>query len=227
MQSNYGSALIRGRTAAAAGAPLPPLLEYADYNLFFNPDSAIKVHYGVGVEGKTVRVDPGFAYNDVPVGGAVNAPADPKFTGPIPRAVGFDEQQVVDRQTTVCQILAHYRQIYTPAPGSPLIGAGDPADGADNNIGAVGGGTADPADVFGRLCDPNDVGPPVPAEKLTCPPVPPGSGSGTGTGTGGSGPGPRGFVCVCDTATGPPLLWAAPIAALVMLALARRRRRSG
>jgi hypothetical protein len=38
---------------------------------------------------------------------------------------------------TVAQILAKFREIYTPAEGSPLIGAGDPADGAGTSIGAV------------------------------------------------------------------------------------------
>jgi hypothetical protein len=38
-----------------------------------------------------------------------------------------------------------------PSTGSPLIDAGDPADGPGVDIGAVGAGTADPADLFGKF----------------------------------------------------------------------------
>ena len=41
-------------------------LLYADYNLFFTPDSPVKTNYAVTVPGKTVRVDPGFAFEDAP-----------------------------------------------------------------------------------------------------------------------------------------------------------------
>jgi hypothetical protein len=56
------------------------------------------------------------------------------------------------RKITVSKILAFYRDAYTPAEGSPLIGAGDPADGEGTNIGAVG--STKPAgalDRFGRF----------------------------------------------------------------------------
>jgi hypothetical protein len=45
--------------------------------------------------------------------------------------------------------------MYTPAAGSPLIDAGDPADdmgGARNtDIGAIGAGNVHPQDQFGRF----------------------------------------------------------------------------
>jgi hypothetical protein len=37
-------------------------------------------------------------------------------------------------------MLAKFREIYAPAEGSPLTGAGDPADGAGTDIGAVKAG---------------------------------------------------------------------------------------
>jgi hypothetical protein len=37
----------------------------------------------------------------------------------------------------VSQILARFREIYTPAEGSPLTDAGDPADGAGTDIGPI------------------------------------------------------------------------------------------
>jgi hypothetical protein len=48
-------------------------------------------------------------------------------------------------------MLAFYRGAYTPAAGSPLIGAGDPADGAGTNIGAVGSSERPGEDRFGRF----------------------------------------------------------------------------
>ena len=51
----------------------------------------------------------------------------------------------------VAKILATYREAYTPAAGSPLIGGGDPADGAGTNIGAIGSARASDLDRFGRF----------------------------------------------------------------------------
>jgi hypothetical protein len=52
----------------------------------------------------------------------------------------------------VSAILTHYRDLYTPATGSPLIGAGDPAGSPKNNIGAIGqGADVDPSDQFGTF----------------------------------------------------------------------------
>jgi hypothetical protein len=46
-------------------------------------------------------------------------------------------------------VLGLYRTRYAPQAGSPLIDAGDPQGGAGNDIGAVGAGQANPADLFG------------------------------------------------------------------------------
>ena len=50
----------------------------------------------------------------------------------------------------MAKILARYRAAYSPAKGSPLIGAGDPADGDGSFIGAVGAGKDPPNDRFGK-----------------------------------------------------------------------------
>ena len=60
------------------------------------------------------------------------------------------DDDIRKRKVTVSQILAHYRRAYTPAEGSPLINAGDPADGRGSYIGAVGAGKSPPQDHFGR-----------------------------------------------------------------------------
>jgi len=201
------------------GDPGPPRLGYADYNLFYNPRATTTDNYGVSVAGLTERVSPGFALNDVPAGGAKDAQVDPEFTGPLPTVFPFEDDDVIAGTVSVCQILAFYRQLYTPKAGSPLIGAGDPADGANINVGAVGGD--DPTDLFGRLCTASDtVLTTPPTLETTCTlPIVLGGGSGTGGTTGGN----RGFVCVCETGSGGP---AAPslllVAALILCARARR-----
>jgi len=111
-------------------------LGYADYNLWFNPDGPCD-NYQLTVAGKTERKDDGFAKHDVRTGGPVDEQVDPKFKGPLPKAFPFSEEDVKARKVTVSQILEFYRQAYSPAPGSPLLGAGDPADGAGTDIGAV------------------------------------------------------------------------------------------
>ena len=55
------------------------------------------------------------------------------------------------RTLTARQLLAQYRDRYTPATGSPAIDAGDPGPwGAGNDIGAIGAGVDNGADRFGR-----------------------------------------------------------------------------
>lgn len=142
--SDFGSTFA-AITRAVSGDPAPAnpyaRLQYADYNAFwFNPLSPAKNNYDVGVVGFTAtdeRTVPGFAYHDLPVGGAVDAQVDPQFRGPIPNGFPFNEADIVSGTVKVSDILAYYRYVYSPAPGSPLIDAGDPADGAGTDIGAI------------------------------------------------------------------------------------------
>ena len=55
------------------------------------------------------------------------------------------------RSCTAGQVLSHYRDIYRPAQGSPLINAGNPADGAGSFIGAIGPTNSNSVDLFGRI----------------------------------------------------------------------------
>jgi hypothetical protein len=109
----------------------------ADYNCFHNPDTTKLKRYGTL----------GLGAHDC--GGG--ASTDPRFAQarvvPFPIADG----DIWRRRITTSQILALYRGIYTPAAGSPLIDAGDPADGPGSDIGAVGAGVAHPDDKFGRF----------------------------------------------------------------------------
>lgn len=128
-------------------------LGYADYNLFHNPAAAEPRNYTLTVAGKALRRDAGFALNDVPARGAADAQADPKFTGPLPKEFPFDDADIASGKVTVSQMLAHFRRLYTPGHGSPLIDAGDPADGPGTDIGAVGAGRPAAHDRFGRFGD--------------------------------------------------------------------------
>jgi hypothetical protein len=62
---------------------------------------------------------------------------DPKFKGPLPDVFPFDDVDIKAGKVTVSQMLARFREIYAPAPGSPLLGAGNPADGAGTPIGPL------------------------------------------------------------------------------------------
>jgi hypothetical protein len=74
---------------------------------------------------------------------------DPRLSAPVTTLVDFDETRLWARTLSVVDVLAQYRAKYSPAPGSPALGAGDPAGGVDNQIGAIGLGGS-PTDLFGR-----------------------------------------------------------------------------
>ena len=115
----------------------PARLGYADYNCFFNPDSPVRQNYALSVTGKSERKDAGFALHDLPRAGAVDAQVDPQFAGPIPREFPWTDAEIKAGEISVSRMLELYRRAYAPAPGSPLLAAGDPADGLGTNIGAV------------------------------------------------------------------------------------------
>ena len=125
----------------------PPLarLRYADYNDFYNPAASTQVNYGLGVVGLSPG-SAGYGMHDL---GGFNGHVNPKFTQPTVLPFPFRPEDIWSRTKKVSDVLATYRAMYTPASGSPLIGAGDPQDGAGGNIGAIGNG--EPADQFGRF----------------------------------------------------------------------------
>jgi hypothetical protein len=144
-------AVIRPIWNDDTGSEKAPRLGYADYNLFYNPKAKSPRNYLLSVAGKVERKDAGFGLNDIPKGGKIDEQIDPKFKGPIPKSFPFSNDDVKARKVTVSKILAFYRDAYSPAAGSPLIGAGDPADGEGANIGAIGSAKPSPSDRFGRF----------------------------------------------------------------------------
>jgi len=115
-------------------------LGYADYNAFFNSGGAID-NYGVTVGGKTERLDAGFGLNDLTLGGPVDQQVDPRLQGPLLSTYPFNDEDIKAGTVSLSQVLAWYRTVYAPRADSPLVDAGDPADGAGTNIGAVESGT--------------------------------------------------------------------------------------
>jgi len=140
-----------GGTNAAVGAnevisdPGPPTMGYADYNLFHWSPTATTTpnNYLFTVSGKTERVSSGFALHDVVSGGPKDQSVDPQFRGPLPIGFPFSDSDIVSGAITVSQVLDYYFYVYSPAPGSPMIGAGDPADGSPD-LGAAAFTTAGP-----------------------------------------------------------------------------------
>lgn len=144
-------AMIRMTWNDDSGEDKPARLGYADFNLFYSPSVKAARNYLLAVPDKRERMDDGFGRNDIPRGGKIDDQADPKFAGPIPKAFPFSNDDIKARKVGVAKMLAHYRDAYTPAPGSPLIGAGDPADGKGTNIGAIGASPPSDRDRFGRF----------------------------------------------------------------------------
>ncbi len=113
----------------------------ADYNAWFNPLNDASPHYQSGIASSP---------------GGHDVAGDPLFNGNVPeRPYQIDEGSVWLRTYGVSQVLAYYRALYTPRSGSPLIDAGDTADGSGNDIGAIGAGTQNAADKFGLVMDAN------------------------------------------------------------------------
>jgi hypothetical protein len=114
----------------------------ADYNAWFSPLATNAVNYMPGIIAGTA--------------GAHDVTGDPMFNGAVPQSpYQIDEGSVWLRQYGVSQVLSYYRALYTPRPGSPLIDKGDPADGAGNDVGAIGTGTPNANDQFGLVLDAN------------------------------------------------------------------------
>jgi len=224
LASLRSNAFVDARVRAGLGGLIRGVgIDYTDYNLFYLPDSPEQTVYALDSVTATVG-DPGFGAHDVSVKGKAGQRAIPLFADKVPRAFPFNESEVIGRQTTVCQILAYYRKAYTPVATARMLGAGDPADGAHNSIGAIGVGADDPADLFGRatLCDPSDLGHPSADPSIyECTAVPV-----SGGGTPDDPNAPHGFMCVCEVGAGrkdaTPLI---PLVALASVAMAARRRR--
>jgi len=108
----------------------------ADYNGWFNPLAPSTARYLAGIVANTA--------------GEHDVTGNPLFSGPAEIPYRVSEGCIWSGGCTARQVLSHYREIYRPATGSPLIGAGDPADGAGTFIGAIGADDTNPIDRFGR-----------------------------------------------------------------------------
>ena len=131
--------------------PLPELLGYTDYNLFYAPDAKPPRNYALGVAGLTMRTDAGFGLHDAHPMGPLDEQVEPQFQQTPPLDLPYDERDLVLGKLSVWQLLALLRGLYTPGARSPLVDAGDPADGAGADIGAIGVGVANPGDRFGGV----------------------------------------------------------------------------
>jgi hypothetical protein len=129
-------------------------LQYTDYNCFYNPLTATANNYGNGLASGATEGAAGYGGHDL---GGVNGQVNPTFVQGIDIPYSVNEADVWNRVTTVSQVLAQYRSRYTPGVGSLLIDAGDPADGAGVDIGAVGAGVDEPLDQFGKFGTPASV----------------------------------------------------------------------
>ena len=131
---SLGGALVA--TTDAGGLTVPRVTS-ADYNAWSNPLATGTAHYLAGI----IQNAPG----------AHDVNGDPQLSGPSEIPYQVSEGCVWLGTCSIRQVLAHYRDLYRPAAGSPLAGAGDPADGAGTAIGAVGPDDSNPADLFGRM----------------------------------------------------------------------------
>ena len=119
-----------------------------DYNCFYNPKGRKPNNYGNFLVDGVAEGAAGYGLHDL---GGVNGQVNPKFKVGIDIPYSVNQADVWKRVRTVSSVLAEYRNRYMPDAGSPLIDAGDPADGAGVDIGAVGAGANDPADLFGKF----------------------------------------------------------------------------
>jgi hypothetical protein len=132
VSATFGAALV-----SSDGAVDSPRVASADYNGWFNPLAPHSTRYLPGI----VSSPPGL--HDVQ--------ANPQLAGPAEVPYRMSEGCIWLGSCTTGQVLAHYREIYAPTAGSPLINAGSPADGLGAFIGAVGLNGSHSLDLFGRV----------------------------------------------------------------------------
>jgi hypothetical protein len=116
-----------------------PRVAYADYNCFF-------ITQATGA----ARYDP--KINEKADAGGHDIQTDPMFAKGKQIPYSVNEADVWNKKFKVSQVLALYRERYAPTAGSPVIGKGDPADGKDSFMGAIGpNGCTRADDKFGKF----------------------------------------------------------------------------
>ncbi|HWP05230.1 MAG TPA: hypothetical protein VNN72_05785 [Polyangiaceae bacterium] len=146
--ANNGAAAVRPGPTEGTDPP-PDRLDDADYNLFDNDGEIAPHNYGVRVPNRTLRSDAGFGLNDATAGG----PVDEQVSAELAEGDAcfpFSDDDVRAGRVAVSEMLAAIRARFSPAPTSPVLGHGDPADEPENFIGAIGDGTSG-SDRFGRF----------------------------------------------------------------------------
>lgn len=133
------------RVVGGSGAYL-----YADYNAFYSPDNDNKTNYDFA----------GAGAHDVSGGNggqlASNPFAGARIVADESRMIEntIDESAIWQGTQTVSQVLAIFRERYTPKAGSPIIDSGDPRDddslGRRSDIGAIDASGHD-QDHFGKF----------------------------------------------------------------------------
>ena len=130
--SGFGNALV----SAPEGAVATPRVDRADYNAWFNPLATSAARYLVGVVANPA--------------GANDVTGNPLLAGAAELPYRIAEGCIWAGNCTTGQVLAHYRALYQPTATSPLLDAGDPADGLGTPVGAIGRAPS-AVDRFGRI----------------------------------------------------------------------------
>jgi len=109
----------------------------ADYNAFYNPMAPNSIRYLSGIA------------QNAPGGHDVQS--NPQLSGSPEIPWQISEGCIWLGQDTAGRVLSHYRSLYRPATGSPLINTGSPSDGPNTPIGVIGPDDSNPVDLFGRV----------------------------------------------------------------------------
>lgn len=146
----------------ALGSPVAeffssPITATMKSNLFLRNGNATVINVGSG----TLTADyngfyqtVGTHYSDGRTTPAHDFTGNPLLTAPPTTSIPFDEVALWNRSLSVAATLSSYRTKFLPTMGSPAIDTGDPTlFGAGNDVGAVGAGTSNAADLFGTLTD--------------------------------------------------------------------------
>ncbi|HYD50074.1 MAG TPA: hypothetical protein VEB21_17075, partial [Terriglobales bacterium] len=134
---NVNSAYDGAWVSTPDGPPALPRVTEADYNGWFNPLAFGSTRYLAGVVSGSA--------------GANDLQADPQLSGEAEIPYQVAEGCIWLGDCSAADVLSHYRALYRPSPTSPLLNAGDPADGSDSFIGAVGPRDTNPTDLFGLI----------------------------------------------------------------------------
>lgn len=134
VSDSFGRAFV---TTLDGRPPASPRVDAADYNAWHNPLATRTAAYLAGMAAGTP--------------GEHDVRGDPRLSLPPEIPYSVPRSCIWQGSMTIGEALRRYREMYRPAPGSPLIGAGDPSDGVGTPIGAIGADDLLDIDLFGRV----------------------------------------------------------------------------